>query len=63
MKAPFYIDELSMIKNISKALPYNYQLYIKEHQAMSGERPFSFYKELKKLKNIRIIKTKLLFRS
>lgn len=56
MKAPFYIDELSMIKNISKALPYNYQLYIKEHQAMSGERPFSFYKELKKLKNIRIIK-------
>ncbi len=55
VKAPFYIDELAIIKNISKALPYEWKIYVKEHQAMSGERNFRFYKELKKLKNVRLI--------
>ncbi len=55
IQAPMFIDELSVIRNISKSLPYNIKLYVKEHPAMCGERPITFYKELKKLTNVRLI--------
>ncbi|MBD1558472.1 hypothetical protein HC752_16170 [Vibrio sp. S9_S30] len=56
VQAPMFIDELSVIRNISKSLPYDVKLYVKEHPAMSGERPSEFYRELRKLTNVRIIR-------
>jgi len=56
IQAPMFIDELSVIRNVSKSLPFGIKLYIKEHPAMCGERPVSFYNEINKLTNVRLIK-------
>lgn len=56
VKSPMYIDELSIIQSVSKSLPIGWKLYVKEHQAMLGERPLSFYKDVKKLYNVKLVK-------
>lgn len=56
VKSPLYVDELSIIKAISKTLPIGWKLYVKEHQAMIGERPIKFYKEILRLYNVKIMK-------
>lgn len=53
--APFYINELSIIEAISKALPANCYLYVKEHQSMLGERTLEFYKKIRKIPNVRLM--------
>ncbi|KOY50662.1 hypothetical protein [Polaribacter dokdonensis] len=55
VKAPFYINELNIIEQVSKSLPLNWKLYVKEHQAMLGEREYSFYKKVKKIPNVRLV--------
>lgn len=55
VKAPFYINELSVIEAVSKALPPTWKLYVKEHQAMIGERGIDFYKAVKKIPNVRLV--------
>ncbi len=55
VKAPFYINELHIIEQISKSLPIGWKLYVKEHQAMLGERSFSFYKKVKKFPNVKVV--------
>ena len=54
-KSPFYPNELSVIEAISKSLPLGCKLYVKEHGAMVGERPLSFYKKIKTLSNVRVV--------
>jgi len=46
----FKQDEI--IKNISKALPEGYVLYVKEHPVVDGTVPLKWYKELFKLRNV-----------
>lgn len=53
--APYFGDQAWVAKLIAKSLPVGYQLYIKEHPAMFGYRPRAFYKELKKIPNVRLI--------
>ena len=53
--APFFTDQLWLIKQIAKCLPFDYKIYVKEHPAMVGYRPRSFYKELKKIPNLKLI--------
>jgi len=53
--APFYLNQLSVIENLSKAIPVGYRLVIKEHPNMLGARPMSFYRRLKHLPNVRLI--------
>lgn len=55
VKAPFYINELHIIEQISKSLPLGWKLYVKEHQAMLGERDFSFYWKVKKIPNVKLV--------
>lgn len=55
-KSPFYPNELSVIEAVSKALPVGWKLYVKEHGAMIGERPLSFYVKLKKLTNVKLVR-------
>ena len=50
----WYTNQLNLAEIISKALPVDYKLYIKEHNYF-GSRPNGFYQELKKLKNCRLI--------
>lgn len=56
VKAPFYINELFIIEQVSKSLPVGWKLYVKEHQSMLGERSFSFYKAVRKFPNVKLVK-------
>lgn len=56
LKSPFYPNELSIIEAVSKALPLGWKLYVKEHGAMIGERPLSFYSRIKRLTNVKVVK-------
>ncbi len=53
--APFYTDQLWLTKQIARSLPITHKLYIKEHPAMFGYRTRNFYKELKKIPNVKLI--------
>ena len=57
VKAPMHVNELSLIEAVSKTLPINWKLYVKEHQAMLGQRSTKFYKSVKRLHNTKLIKT------
>ena len=56
VKSPMFQDELFLIKSISKSIPINWKLYVKEHPDMLGERPISFYNEVRRIYNVRLIK-------
>lgn len=55
VRAPAYANQLALIESISKAVPVGYQVLVKEHPGMSGERALHYYKELKKLHNVRLL--------
>jgi hypothetical protein len=54
--APTYSDQTWVIKQIARALPVGYILYVKEHLAMFGYRTRAFYKELKKIPNVKLVR-------
>jgi hypothetical protein len=56
VKAPWYIDELNLIAQISKALPAGTWLYVKEHQSMIGERALEFYQKASEYHNVKVVK-------
>ncbi len=53
---PFYKDQLWVIKQVARSLPIHFKLYVKEHPAMFGYRTRKFYKELKKIPNVKLIR-------
>lgn len=55
--APYYTNQIEIIKNITKALPIGYQLIVKEHPSMRirGWRKISDYKEMMKLPNVVVL--------
>lgn len=55
VKAPFFVDELNLIIQVAKSLPIGWVLYVKEHQAMVGERSLSFYKKVRRIPNVKLV--------
>jgi len=57
MNAPFYTDQKSVITNIAKSLPIDYELYVKEHPFMRevNWREISYYKQIMNLPNVKLI--------
>ena len=55
IKGSFFVDELNLIEQVSKALPIGWKLYVKEHQAMLGERGVEFYEKVRELHNVRLV--------
>lgn len=55
--APYFDNQISVITNISKSLPIEYKLFVKEHPFMEtiGWRDISFYKEIMNLPNVKLI--------
>jgi len=55
--SPFHGNQIEIIKNVAKALPVDFLLYVKEHpvQKILGWREISFYKELLTIPNVRLI--------
>ena len=58
IRGQIYYDQLSLIKRISLELPSNYVLLVRDHPAMLGLNTYSFYKEIKKMYNVRLINPK-----
>lgn len=48
-------DELELIGHLRRKLPVDIAVVVKENPNMLGDRPFSFYKKLKKLPNVVVI--------
>ena len=55
--SPFFTNQLEVIKNIAKSIPIDYKLYVKEHpfQKKLNWRPTSYYKEIMKLPNVKLL--------
>jgi hypothetical protein len=56
VNAPFYVDELTLIRNIAASMPYGMQLYVKDHRHVAaGRQPLSFYRALSRLPNVTLV--------
>ncbi len=55
VQAPYYLDQVSLIEDISKSLPVGHRLYVKEHVSNRGRRPLSFYKDIKNTFGVRLL--------
>lgn len=53
--APFYLDQLCILENLSKSLPVGYRLLVKEHPYMLGRRKGDYYERIKSLANVRFV--------
>lgn len=53
--APRWTDQINLIKQIAESLPLHFKLYVKEHPVMVGFRPRRYYRELKKIPNVKLI--------
>ncbi len=56
--AQFNKDQIALIRNISRALPAHFKLYVKEHPDMRS-RPRKYYDELLKIPNVKLISRKI----
>lgn len=53
--APFMSDQLYAVRQTARSLPVGWVLYVKEHPEMVQYRPRSYYWELKKIPNVKLI--------
>lgn len=53
--APFYLDQLCILENLSKSLPMGYRLLVKEHPSMLGRRKGVYYERINALPNVRFV--------
>ncbi|MDE2001606.1 MAG: hypothetical protein KGI60_03540 [Patescibacteria group bacterium] len=53
--APFYTNQINLLWQISKSLPVHFKIYVKEHPSMLEYRPTAYYKELKKIPNLKLV--------
>lgn len=56
--APFFTNQITLLTQIAKSLPVNFKLYVKEHPVMVNYRPTEYYRELKKIPNLKLIDPK-----
>ena len=54
--APYYINQIEIIKSVAKSLPINFKLYVKEHpgQILRSWRPISEYKDIMDIPNVEL---------
>jgi len=53
--APFYTNQLELIRAIARSLPIDMPLYVKEHPGMVGYRTRVYYRELTQIPNVRLM--------
>tara|TARA_Y100000590_G_scaffold180877_1_gene206158 strand:+ start:4255 stop:5778 length:1524 start_codon:yes stop_codon:yes gene_type:complete len=55
--APFYTNQVEVIRHLAKSMPMGYTLFLKENPAQSSRewRPISEYKEIMKIPNVKLI--------
>ena len=52
----FFNDQLKLIKDIRRALPFDVTLVVKEHPHFLGQRGPSFFRQLRRLPNVRLVR-------
>lgn len=57
--APFYTDQLSIIRNVAQSLPHDTCLYVKDHVVGQGRRTLSFYRQIAGIPNVRLLDGRL----
>jgi hypothetical protein len=57
ISAPYYTNQLELIKNIARSIPIDYFLYVKEHpgQSLHSWRKTEYYEEILKIPNVKLI--------
>lgn len=55
VQAPHITDQRYLVQQAARSLPVGWKLYVKEHPQMVPFRPRSFYEDLKKNTNMRLI--------
>jgi len=57
ISSPYYTNQIEVISALSKSIPVEYKIYVKEHygQRISGWRDLSYYKKIKQLPNVELI--------
>lgn len=53
--APTVTDQITLIRNVARSLPVQFKLVVKEHPEMAQYRPRAFYRELKKIPNLKLL--------
>lgn len=53
--APYWTNQYPVVQNIAQSLPQGVCLYVKEHPALLGSRPLSYYDRMSKIPNVRLI--------
>ena len=59
VRAPFSSNQLALVENFARSIPIGYQLLVKEHPAMRGYRALGFYRQMKRLYNVRLLSPSL----
>lgn len=54
-RAPFYMNQLATIENISKSMPLGYILLVKEHPLAPGINSKGFYKKIQTIPNVELV--------
>lgn len=57
VNAMYFVSELDNVRNISVSLPYGIKLYVRDHPHAAGRQPISFYEDVAKLPNVKMIGT------
>jgi len=55
--APFYTNQIEVIRHIAKSIPIDYVLYVKEHKGagLRGWNKIEYYKEILEIPNVQLI--------
>lgn len=56
--APFFIDQIKHVENLSKSIPGGMKLYVKEHPSMMKDRKIKDYFRLRRIHNVKLISDK-----
>lgn len=55
LQAPYYTDQVNLIRQIARSLPVHFKLVVKEHPQMVEYRPRAYYEALKKIPNVKLV--------
>jgi hypothetical protein len=55
VRAPFHDNQIALVESIAKSMPVGYRLLVKEHPGMKGERPLSYYRQLRAPYNVDLL--------
>ena len=54
--APFYTNQLEVVRNVAQSVPADTHLYVKDHPALLGVRSWSYYEKLVRIPNVTLVR-------